>query len=689
MQRAIKLFVLGLVFFFHLYGLCFSEDAKIVINARSIKRLPSLNLVIAKGGVEIKYKGVRLTADEVRLNVKTKDLIAVGNVTIWEKDSYMKCDRLEFNLDTKQGIAYRARGYFSPYYYFKGEKIKRLSDSVYNIYKGEVTTCESCEGKEPDWKFKGRRIIINTRSFTRVYGASGWIKKIPVIYAPYLLIPVRKERKTGFLIPKVGYKSGLGTFVRVPFYWAISESQDATFWATPYSDGSLKVAAEYRQKFSKDEFLYTRGNYLEEKSKKSNRWSFKLDAFKRLPYETELTAKADITSTTKYKKEFSEDFESYTKRFNDSYLLLVRRFANARFSVLGRFKDDLEYGYEQRTDRIPEVNFDFYSTRVKHTPFYIEGKAQFLKYRDKNDTEGYDYKVSRIDLFPKISLPFEPWPWFSITPKYGLRYTAWSKHLDRKSGMDPGWISRTIYTFETYVKGPLLYKNFTLLGRKLRHDVIPEVRYLYIPDERKDQEDIYRFDDVDVMDPVNKVTYSITNRFFTLGEHPREVMKIRLEQSWDILRDRRSLPKKFSDIMFEVDLNPAPNFSLQSRVYQGVYGEGVTRWNVSTFFSKPLLKGELIPSMRLTYYYVKGTQERFIRYEPALRFKNVSVRLSYKRDLYYDYWVDRSWFVRIEKKCWSIDIGYRSVDNRYNGARNDKMITFLITLRGIGSFGKR
>ncbi len=682
-------FFILLIWFCLLTEFAFAQTGKIVIKAKSIKRLPSINLVIAKGEVEIKYKDVKLNADEVRLNVKTKDLIAVGNVTIWEKGSYMRCDRLEFNLDTKQGVAYRARGYFSPYYYFKGEKIKRISENIYNVYKGELTTCKTCEGKEPDWKFKGKRIIINTKSFTKVYSATGWIKKIPVLYAPYLLIPVKKERKTGFLIPKIGYKSSLGTFIQVPFYWAISESQDATVWVTPYSDGSIKIAGEYRQKFSKDESIYIKGDYLEERSKKRNRWNLKLSAFKRLPYDTEFTADADITSTTKYKKEFSENFESYTKRFNDSYAMLVKRFTNARFSVLARFKDDLEYGYEQRTDRLPEINFDLYSTRVFNTPFYIEGKTQFLRYRNKNDTEGYDYKVSRFDIFPKLSLPIHPYPWINITPRYGLRYTAWSKHLDRYGNLDRGWISRTIYTFETDVKGPLLYKNFTLFGKSLRHDVIPEIKYTYIPDELADQEDIYHFDETDIMYPTNKLTYSITNRFFTLGDRIREILKVKFEQSWDILRDRRGLPRKFSDILFEVDFNPGSYFSLQNRIYQSVYGEGVTRWNVSAYVSKPFMKGDFVPGMRLSYYYVKGTQERFIKYEPFVKYKGVSIRMSYKRDLFYDYWVEKSWFIHIGRKCWSIDIGYRTVDNRYNGARNDKMFTFLITLRGIGSFGKK
>ena len=662
---------------------------KIIIKALSIKRFPSLNLIVAEGNVEITYKDVKLNADRVKLNTETKDLIATGNVTIWERESYLKCDRIEFNLDTKKGVAYRARGFFSPYYYFKGKKIVRASENVYNVYKGELTTCETCRGEEPDWKFKGKKIIINTKSFTRIYGFSGWIKKIPVIYSPYLLIPVKKERKTGFLRPKFGYKSSLGAFVRVPFFWAISRSQDATIWFTPYTDGSTKIEAEYRQLFSEEEKLYVRGGYLNEISKSRNKWDLTLSAYKKLWWDTELIADADIKSTSKYKKEFSSDFEGLTKRYNDSYIQLLKRFTNARISLLARWKDDLEYGYEERTDRLPELDIDFYPTKIFSTPFYIEGKGQFLRYRDKNDTLKFDHTMVRFDLFPKISLPITPVPWLSIVPKFGIRHTVWNKHLDREGDLEDGTISRTIYTFETRIKGPLLYKEFTLFGKTIRHDVIPEIVYKYTPDERKDQEDIYYFDETDYMPPENIVTYSLTHRFFEIGEKLREVAKIKLEQSYDIYRDRRGLPYKFSDILFETDFYPAKDIYLRNRIYQSVHGDGVTRWDISGKISHSFKNGYFVPSLKVSYYYVKHTEERFIKVEPTIKLDSLTLTASFKRDLFYDYWIEKNWGITYKRKCWSITFSYRTVDNRYNSARNDKKFMIFITLRGIGSFGKR
>ncbi len=661
-----------------------AEEARILITADKLKRIPSLNLVVASGNVEISYRGMKLDADTVRLNEKTKDVVAEGNVVLWEEKGFLKCRRLEFNLNTKEGVAYRAKGFFRPYYYFSGEKITRLSGDIYNIKRGSLTTCNATCGKTPDWSFRGDRIIVKEGGFAKIYNLTGWVKRVPVFYSPFFMFPVSKERKTGFLFPTFGYKSDYGMFVEVPFYWAISRDKDATFWFTPYTDGSYKLGAEYRQRFSKDEKLYIYGDLLTRSQGKGNKWKLKGDAFKRLPYGAEFTGKVDIVSTSKYKKEFSDTFKAYTERHNDSYGIVVKSFDNMRFSVLGRYQDDVEEGYEEKVYKLPEVDWELYPVRLFNTPFYLETKAQYLRYRNKDDSAGYDFKLSRFDLYPKLSLPIQPAPWFSVVPKYGLRYTTWSKSLNHKGDEKNNPTSRLIYTFEVDAKGPLLYKYFSFGNYTVRHDIIPEVKYRYVPDELKDQRDIIGFDEVDRVDPENKVTYSLTNRFFSISES-RQLLELKFEQSYDILKDRRGQPYKFSDMMFEVNAYPSRDVSLRYRLYQSVYGFGVTRWSFSGY-ARHKIKG-FLPSIGITYYYEKFSHNRFIEYKPAIRYKNVELSFVARRDIYNNYWVERSWNLSVKGKCWALVVGYRTLDNRMSSSKNDKMITFFVVLKGLWKLG--
>ncbi len=661
---------------------------KVSITARTLKRIPSLNLVVATGNVKIEYGDVTLEADEVRLNTVTKDLVAQGHVVLWQRGGYLACERLEFNLETKEGIAYRAKGFLPPYYYFSGERIKKLSGGVYHIRDGMLTTCETdwraCAAT-PDWSFRGKRVLIKREGFARIYGLTGWVKKVPVLYSPFFMFPVSSKRKTGFLIPTFGWKGGNGLFLNIPFFWAISRDKDATFWFRPYTTGDYQVAAEYRQKFAKDEDLYLYGDYMERSGEsKGDWWNLKGKAFKRLPWDFEFSGKLDMTSTTKYKKEYSGDFSSYVKRHNDSYGELVKRFDHMRLSLLTRFQDDVEDNFQQKVYKYPQLDWELYPVKLWSSPFYLEARAQYLKYRNKNDTAGFDFKVSRWDLYPKLSLPINPVPWFSITPKYGLRYTVWSKRLSRKGDEVDEPTSRVMYSFEVDSRGPLLYRDYAWGNTTVRNDIVPEVKYIYIPDETKAQRDIIRFDDADFMAPKNLVTYSLTSRFTKL-DTGRELLKLKLEQSYDIYRDRHGLPYKFSDIMFEADASPNDDLNFRYRLYQSVYGFGVTKWSFSGRVQHRFR--DFLPSLGITYYYEKFTGNRYMEYNPSLTYKRVKLSVYWKRDIYNSYWVERRWNLEVKGRCWSVVVGYRELDNRMSGKRNDRMITFFIVLRGLGHFG--
>ena len=241
--------LLALLVVLSLPGMSRAASGKVAISARSLARFEDQKLVIAKGDVEIHYQDVILQADEVKLHTDTKDLVATGNVVLKENKGSLACDKLEFNLDTKKGVAMRARGFFSPFYYLKGKEIEKVGPKKYVIEHGSFTTCESCAKepeKSPDWSFKSTHMEVELGHSATIHNVTGWIKRIPVIYAPYLKIPLQNERKTGFLIPRVGYSKTKGTFVKVPFYWAISDYQDATFTLIPYSRGTLRGKVEYR-----------------------------------------------------------------------------------------------------------------------------------------------------------------------------------------------------------------------------------------------------------------------------------------------------------------------------------------------------------------------------------------------------------------------------------------------------------
>ena len=73
------------------------------------------------------------------------------------------------------------------------------------------------------------------------------VKDVPLLYLPAFYYPMNKEdRSTGFLLPSYGASNLRGSTLSNAFFWAISRSQDATFfhdWTSKFGQG---FGSEYR-----------------------------------------------------------------------------------------------------------------------------------------------------------------------------------------------------------------------------------------------------------------------------------------------------------------------------------------------------------------------------------------------------------------------------------------------------------
>ena len=80
---------------------------------------------------------------------------------------------------------------------------------------------------------------------------------------PYLIFPAKTTRQTGFLFPRFAYsrdKNGLD--VEIPFYWAVSDSADATFFQRYMEKRGFKEGVEFRYFTSPDTFGVFYGDFI-------------------------------------------------------------------------------------------------------------------------------------------------------------------------------------------------------------------------------------------------------------------------------------------------------------------------------------------------------------------------------------------------------------------------------------------
>ena len=226
------------------------EEASVV--ADQIQQVGgSSDLLIAVGNVEITRGQSRLLADRVELNRDTGQAVAQGKVVFYDGPDRLVGERIDYNLKTGTGVVYNGSAMSAPYYRLSAERMDRVGDSVYEVRRGVFTTCE---GDDPAWSFHFASGNADLEDIVYGRDASFWIKSVPVWpWFPVFAAALRRERQSGFLFPEFGQSSRKGFFTRVPYFWAIDDSQDLTVTLDAFSQRGLGVEGQYRYVLSREQ----------------------------------------------------------------------------------------------------------------------------------------------------------------------------------------------------------------------------------------------------------------------------------------------------------------------------------------------------------------------------------------------------------------------------------------------------
>ncbi len=216
--------------------------------------------VTAVGAVRIEYNGYHLVAQRVTYNQRTGRLIASGGVELIDpKGTKVSSDHVDITDDFKDGFVNALRVETADKVYFGAESAERKNGEVTTFMNGVYTACEPCEenpDKPPIWRVKAAKIIWDGKAKTIRFERPRFeLFGMPIAGLPYFEIadPTVK-RKSGFLIPSIGYKTELGYSAKVPYYIALSPTYDATVYGTYYSRQGFLGEAEWRQKFDTGSF---------------------------------------------------------------------------------------------------------------------------------------------------------------------------------------------------------------------------------------------------------------------------------------------------------------------------------------------------------------------------------------------------------------------------------------------------
>ncbi len=517
------------------------------VEANELERREREKLTIARGDVRIQMENRTLIADEVELDQVQEVVRARGRVQLVEGANRLEGDRFEYHYGTNTGVMYQGKGTIPPATAFRGVEIHKDGERTYRLVEGSFTTCRICQ-PEPgvvDWEVRAKEAVLEQDEYLEAKWASFWIRGLPPLVAPYLLYPLG-PRRTGFLIPRVGYGNRDGFTYKQPFFWAIDESQDLTITGVYRGRRGFEGEANYRYILGPEARGSIDARIIQDRlNAPQGEVRSTIYARHDQQFNPELSLKADVNyvSDRTIQRVFAETPSALrTASFTNSRVFLTQLWQNYGLQLMVDHSRALGSDTsDSRLSRLPELSFSALPQRLFGLPVLLEMNLSGTYLERKEVPDG-----GRADLFPKLSAPLRLLPWATMTPSVGFRETAYTKRGDGGEG----GITRELFEARDSLEARF-FRSFEVGGTRvdrLVHLVEPRVSYWYI--NPVDQEGIPQFDSVDFISPQNRVTYSLNNRLLAKikeadgSVRTHEVLSLSLSQSYNLNPQERT----FSDI---------------------------------------------------------------------------------------------------------------------------------------------
>lgn len=671
----------------------------------------------AEGDVLIAYPGGTLKADSVILRNAINTAYAKGRVVLKSDKDVLEGESVVFNMATKTGTVDDGKMFVAQNHVFvRGRELEKIGEATYRVQDAVATTCD---GPDPLWSLKGQELNVTIDGYGTMKNGTFYAGKVPILYLPYLVFPVKTTRQSGLLSPYLSYsKNKNGADIELPFYWAIAENMDATFYQRFMSKRGFKEGAEFRYFLTPDVSGVVYGDYLfrdrlrikeseepltRDWNKDHDRWSFYLQHESATDNGYYLRADIarvsdrwyfrDFSSRNYYREHYSIDQTDRFKKVSfdadrslrslDSKVRFVKDWSLYNLTALARYTDDFSQPSNENTlQQYPEVTLTAVNQPLPSTPLRFELVTSYANYYREKGQKG-----SLYDFRPALSLPVSMRPYAQFTPKFEWNGSLWSARGEDMTGIDKNG-NRSSYVAGGLVTSDMhrIYKVNGKSVEKIRHGIRTEVGYAYSP--HVEQEDIPNY--IDRVSEQNGLTYALINTIMVKlnkgkdsGPTYREIMRLKLSQTYDIEginqdgedEDENVKDRHFGTVNMELDLTPLSYLSLRSRSSYDVNDGSWLRTNSDLTLYAP--RGD---SASLGYHYTRDLIEEINVSLKAIINKNIDVSVTVKKNLLATRTVEQTYALNYQRQCWGFTIGYTK-------SPDDQEIFAALSLLGLGGYG--
>ncbi len=672
------------------------------ITANSLERHGET--LVAEGDVRI-WKGAHSLSCQKAVYDPEKQIAEVfGNVRLESGGDLLTGERGFFNLQDRTARVEKGSLFLKEnHFYVRGDLLEKLEEDT---YKADNVTVTTCDGENPPWSISGSELFVAVEGYGTVKHASFRIKDQAVAYIPFMVFPAKTKRQTGFLLPRIGFSSNNGFDIEIPFFWAISEKTDATFYQRYMVERGYMQGLEYR--FALDKA--TRGMFLidilsDEKTEKDmldpdemnispyartniTRYWLRGRSDTRAPEGVTARLDLDYVSDQDYLREFEDtlagldwkpDLEKESGRPVEEMRSPTRRSALR----LAKDTDDFilhgtaTYAQVPENPSIDKTTQPLMGLSLLSLPIRVNPVPAFFTL-----DSGYDYvwreegqDGHRMDVSPLISAPFWTGPYLEWEPY--VRYTYNGRWLGDGYGRKEEQY-RTAYETGARVSTDLerIYDISWGDATGMMHKISPVLSYRHreLVENWNLKEKKPWFEPIEFEGDINQVNFSIEN-FFN-GRHVNKKGRktyqqwatFDVTQGYDLLEAKKPLKagqrrKPYTPLSLEMTFTPNSTINLSANASWDHYDESINRAYASLDLYLPRAGG-LRDMLKLDYLYRAGIEESLQLESEVNLFYGFSVGGYLQQDYFENHNISNGYWVRYLDQCWGVRLAMENDDVR-------------------------
>lgn len=700
------------------------EGDEVLVTAEHLERSNQDRIVIGEGAVTIRHREMRLLADRVVYNELTRGVIADGNVVLDSGPDRLQGEHLELNLETRIGFLEHAQGFLQTYY-FTGERIEKRGPDNYYLRGGTFTTCE---GVRPDWSFHTSSAELTIDEYMHAWNPTLKIGRLPLLYFPYAIFPIKRDRSTGLLIPRFGITGVDGVTIRNAFYWAPRDNFDATIGIDYLEKTGWGASGEMRYLLGLRTQGVINGSLLRNTGTDAERWSLATRNSHELPLGIHAEIEAFFQSDREYLATQGKTIEERSSERTTSSFFINRSWSAWNFALAGRNEVSLLTENRTTLTRFPELTIDRTSTALFGTGLFLKVAASGVNL--KRDDSTSTISTTRLHVSPETTWPLSISSVARIIPLAGYGLTKYSENT---LGVEE---TRSIPFFRLGLEGPRPYRIWDLseTGRfaKLKHLIEPSISYVYTPVVNQDT--IPQFDSLDRIAPANRMEYSLSNTLYAKvrspavpipaqapGQSPylapvevaepghvlfldtantvipllpefaatvdssdltpqgpltttQELLWIKLSQNYTFDSSRATVAgQSFSAVEWEARTRPLSGLEISWRGDYDVYGKGVGYHNLSLIWSasgSAWFQGD--------WRSTRESNQDFLDLGGNYSFRRIDVHARGRYNLAEKSFIEKQISLKYSSQCWDVTISYVKWTTDYQ-------FSLTFSLKGIGT----